>query len=162
MKTRIRIVIIWCLVIAWMMGIFYLSHQSSVQSGEISEAVAEKVYENVDLTPERFEYKKESWLIAHYEHFVRKLAHLCIYIALGGLLSIAVSQHIDKKRHVFVISSIIGIIYAVSDELHQYFIPGRSFLIKDILIDSFGVISGAIIVVLVMKFITNIRKRRKN
>ena len=36
----------------------------------------------------------------------------------------------------------IGVIYAVSDEIHQYFVPGRSMQISDIVIDSFGVLSG--------------------
>lgn len=150
--------IIWCLVIVWMAGIFYLSHQSSKSSGNISEAVAEKVYENVDLTPKRFEKKNDTWLLAHYEHLMRKAAHLFLYVILGALLSIAVSQHLDKRINILAVSNVIGIIYAVSDEVHQYFIPGRSFLIKDILIDSLGVIIGTVSVILIMILITKIRK----
>ncbi|MBE6574403.1 MAG: VanZ family protein [Ruminococcaceae bacterium] len=160
MKIKIIKVIIWTLVIIWMSGIFYLSHQSSQASGKVSEAVAETVYKNVDLTPERFEYKKDSWLIAHYEQLMRKLAHLFLYVVLGGLLAMAISLYTKKKNRIFLFSGIIGIIYAVSDETHQYFIPGRSFLIKDILIDSVGVIIGSVLFILLLLVIYKLKKVR--
>lgn len=143
-----------------MSGIFYLSHQTSSQSRAISSVVAEKVYENVDLTPERFEYKNDTWLLAHYEHLIRKAAHLLLYIVLGVLLAIACAGYFKKKRNIFLISSAIGIFYAVTDEVHQYFIPGRSFLAEDIFIDSIGVTIGSLFVIFMLWSIICFRKRR--
>ena len=37
----------------------------------------------------------------------------------------------------------IGTLYAVSDEVHQYFVPGRSCELRDMLIDACGVAVGA-------------------
>ena len=41
---------------------------------------------------------------------------------------------------------IIGFFYAVSDEIHQYFVPGRAMQARDVLIDTAGVFLGICIV----------------
>ncbi len=41
---------------------------------------------------------------------------------------------------------IIGFLYAVSDEIHQYFVPGRAMQTRDVLIDTAGVLLGICIV----------------
>ena len=41
---------------------------------------------------------------------------------------------------------IIGFFYAVSDEIHQYFVPGRAMQSQDVLIDTAGVFLGICIV----------------
>ena len=46
-----------------------------------------------------------------------------------------------ERINVFLISCIICFLYAISDEIHQNFIPGRSGGVKDILIDIFGPIT---------------------
>ncbi|MBR5515268.1 MAG: VanZ family protein, partial [Clostridia bacterium] len=44
--------------------------------------------------------------------------------------------------------------------IHQYFVPGRSAMFKDVLIDFCGVITGFIIVFTVSEMIRFIRKKR--
>ncbi|MFQ6032554.1 MAG: VanZ family protein [Candidatus Zixiibacteriota bacterium] len=44
------------------------------------------------------------------------------------------------KRHVFLLSSLTGILYAYSDEFHQRFVPGRSYDLYDFLADCLGII----------------------
>ena len=44
-----------------------------------------------------------------------------------------------KKKNLIFISIILAIFYAISDEIHQLFVLGRSCAISDILIDSIGV-----------------------
>ena len=53
---------------------------------------------------------------------------------------------------------IIGAIYAISDEIHQFFSDGRSPLIKDVIIDSFGVLFGITIVLGMTKLIKKVKK----
>ena len=43
---------------------------------------------------------------------------------------------------------IIGTAYAVTDEIHQHFVPGRSCELRDICIDSAGVLCGVLITLL--------------
>ena len=46
---------------------------------------------------------------------------------------------------------LIGSFYAASDELHQLFVPGRSGEIKDVLLDSLGVLLGVLLLGLLWK-----------
>lgn len=71
---------------------------------------------------------------------IRKLAHFTEYLILGFLtINMLNKNDISKK---YLISILICIIYATSDEIHQIFVPGRACQIRDILIDSIGSITG--------------------
>lgn len=71
---------------------------------------------------------------------IRKLAHFTEYLILGFLtINMLNKNDISKK---YLISIIICIIYATSDEIHQIFVPGRACQIRDVLIDSIGSITG--------------------
>ncbi|HIU52150.1 MAG TPA: VanZ family protein [Candidatus Merdicola faecigallinarum] len=55
------------------------------------------------------------------------------------------TYNIDVKRKI-TYSFIIGVIYAITDEIHQLFVPGRSGEIRDVLIDGLGIIVGIILI----------------
>ncbi len=67
---------------------------------------------------------------------LRKLAHAAEFAVLGGLLLRALR---DERAALAA-----GIAYAVSDELHQHFVPGRVGSPLDVLIDSVGVAVGVL------------------
>jgi VanZ family protein len=69
---------------------------------------------------------------------LRKLAHAAEYAVLGLLLVRALSN----ERTALV----LGIAYAVTDELHQHFVPGRLASPLDVLVDAGGVAIGVLIV----------------
>lgn len=52
-----------------------------------------------------------------------------------------------------IISFFIGTTYAITDEIHQYFITDRCASIKDVCIDSAGVLTGIFILVILIIFI---------
>ena len=45
----------------------------------------------------------------------------------------------------------IGVLYAISDEIHQGFIPGRTPQITDVMIDTMGVVLGMLCVLILFK-----------
>ena len=61
----------------------------------------------------------------------------------------------------FLFSQIIGTGYAITDEWHQYFIPGRSAQVSDILLDAVGVLTGIILVILLQKLSSKINDRKR-
>jgi VanZ family protein len=65
---------------------------------------------------------------------LRKLAHAAEFAVLGFLLLRAV------RRDGAALA--LGIAYAVSDEVHQHFVPGRAGSPLDVLIDVAGVAVG--------------------
>ncbi len=76
-----------------------------------------------------------------------KLIHLLEYLFLGILLTRAIKNyypHLDRKK-VFFLVSIAVFSYGLSDELHQYFVPGRVTALSDALADGLGGILGNLI-----------------
>ncbi|PIR43554.1 hypothetical protein COV24_01895 [candidate division WWE3 bacterium CG10_big_fil_rev_8_21_14_0_10_32_10] len=41
-------------------------------------------------------------------------------------------------------ATVFAIMFAISDEIHQHFVPGRGPAFKDVLVDTFGIILGNI------------------
>jgi len=121
--------LMWVGTVLWMAVIFGLSSQVATTSNNVSHSVSEKVVQAVKTVVPPVNITADS-----INHLVRKYAHFIAYAILGIWLSLTM---IPKSR---VIS--IGVIYAISDELHQMFVPGRGPSVKDVLIDSSGVIMG--------------------
>jgi hypothetical protein len=67
----------------------------------------------------------------------RTVAHAAIYAVLGALLLRALERGLASVAG--------GIAYAVSDEIHQHFVPGRSSSALDVAIDALGVVAGVAI-----------------
>ena len=47
----------------------------------------------------------------------------------------------------------VGVLYAISDEIHQLFVPGRTGCILDVGIDTLGIITGIIIFMIFIKIL---------
>lgn len=138
--NAIRIILI-ILTLSVMAIIFALSadtaDESDAKSDAISDSIVYQILGNFDLTDEQIET-----LVRRCVVIVRKTAHFLEYAALGFLLaSVFVSFGLKTKLNI-PISFIIGALYAMSDEIHQYFVPGRSCQASDMLLDSSGVITG--------------------
>jgi VanZ family protein len=68
---------------------------------------------------------------------LRKVAHAVEFAILAALL-------VRALRNPWW-ASVLGIAYALSDEIHQSFVPGRQGAFLDFAIDSVGVVAGAIL-----------------
>lgn len=129
----------WLPVIVWMTIIFYLSHQPSEASNELSTGLIETVAGMIQSLIPILKINIES-----YTFIVRKLAHLIAYFILGYLVTRALNRHTMKISEVIIIAFFICVLYALSDEVHQLFVPGRSGEVRDVLIDSVGAVIGII------------------
>jgi VanZ family protein len=69
---------------------------------------------------------------------LRKVAHAAEFAVLGFLLLRALGRELPALA--------LGIAYAVSDELHQHFVPGRQGSLLDVFIDAVGVAVGVLLV----------------
>jgi VanZ family protein len=69
---------------------------------------------------------------------LRKAAHLAEYAILGALLVRAVVSP--------WVAVTLGTFYALTDELHQHFVPGREASLVDVVIDAVGVSVGVVAV----------------
>jgi len=82
-----------------------------------------------------------------YDFFLRKLAHITEYLIFTFLLYRAFSGSFNMNVfRFFMYPAAFSLLYAISDEIHQYFVLGRSCSAQDVLIDSIGIIGFYILI----------------
>lgn len=155
-KIIVRRVIFAMLIIINCVIIFRFSSQNSEQSSETSGGIVNKICDIISKINENVNREKINDTITF---IVRKCAHFFIYTLLGiWLISFFNTFDITTKRKVLICLA-LGILYASSDEFHQKFVSGRSAEIRDICIDSCGILFGNLIVILFGKISKSIRRK---
>lgn len=128
------------LVVIWMAVIFVFSHDTGEASSQKSDGL---IINTIEFLLERdlSDAEKVKWL-DYFVVPVRKSAHIISYFILGWLMINFVKEFrlIDKRTYIFAF--ILCILYAISDEVHQHFIPGRSGEVLDVAIDGVGSFLG--------------------
>ena len=130
------------LLIGWMLVVFRFSADNASESKNISDEVTRFLFNN-NISEENVE---------NLSVFIRKSAHFILYAFGGILISICFILNYNRKN-VYILCQLFGTLYAISDEIHQIFVPGRAFMIFDIFIDSLGVFLGIIIIRYIVKHV---------
>lgn len=158
-KIQIVRIILVILIIINCLVIFKFSSEQSEKSDNRSGVVVEKIIElnpeNKKLSSEELAKKKEKIVTP-----VRKTAHFTVYTCLGVLLYTFSKTFKGKEKWKVLASILLAFLYACSDEVHQYFVPGRSCEFRDVCIDTCGVVFGIIIVSLIYGGFRVIRKKQ--
>ena len=138
MKNK-KIIISWILLALWMAFIFYMSSCNGNVSSDQSGTIAYVLHNILGIN-----YSDKLIFI------IRKCAHVSEFFILSILVINLVSKY--NVKHIYFISFIVCVLYASSDEFHQLFVPGRSGLVTDVLIDLIGVVLGLLLVFLIRCF----------
>jgi VanZ family protein len=84
--------------------------------------------------------------------YADKVIHFLIYAGLGLLIAWSLRATVKLPRaQLVLLAAALTTLYGVSDEVHQLFVPGRSFEVADALVDALGGIAGALAAVLLAK-----------
>ena len=141
---RAKKIIVWIALLSVMIGIYLFSSQNADASDSLSEGLLSKIIERVIESFSQMEDGAKAELISQYNRLIRKCAHYSIYTLLGFILSRLWKFYKSQDRAFWKVL-LIGALYAVTDEIHQLFVPGRSGSIIDVLIDTAGVLTGIIL-----------------
>ena len=138
MKNKVTI-LLWGLVITWMMVIFCFSNQPATESQGTSDSVIH-VALNIAEKIVKIQLSKDTknTITENVSFVVRKLAHFTVYLILGLLVSLLCSRYSLPFKQLLLLSILICILYACTDEFHQLFVLGRSGELRDVCIDSLG------------------------
>lgn len=127
--------------------IFSMSCENAEKSSNTSGETIRIVLSVVPEFEKQSEEVKEN-VVEKLQFITRKSAHFIAYMILGILASGFILQYKNIKKK-YLLAFLICVLYAISDEIHQLFVPGRAGQVRDVLIDSSGSLLG---VVLVMAF----------
>lgn len=130
--------------------IFGFSSQNGEQSGGISRKITEGILEKSNRYNNLKEEEKKP-ILHRTESIIRKMAHFSIYTVIGILLMGLLCTYKIKNKWRIVITIVTGMLYAISDEFHQSFSPGRTPKITDVYIDTLGVFLGVLLILLIVK-----------
>ncbi|MEW9053834.1 MAG: VanZ family protein [Neobacillus sp.] len=139
----------WILAaIAWMASIF-MATQLPYFTGQNTAKVIEKavVKERVAVENPGATSKEVNKL----NLLVRKSTHVIVF----GILALLLYKSMEPLRFSYLLAWFTTTLYAITDEWHQSFVPGRSAAFQDVILDSMG----ALVALYILFFINTYVKR---
>jgi len=131
--------------------IFALSAQPAAESSSLSGGIIRRMLELAVKDFDAYGPALQATIIESFQDVVRMAAHLIAYMVLGALCMLAISRYRLNILRQIAFSLAICIAYAISDEIHQTFVDGRSAQISDLCIDSVGALLGILVIALIFK-----------
>ena len=162
LKDIVLFVIFLILVVFWMGVIFKFSSANGEKSTGTSRSSLEKI---ITLFNKNIDKERLDEIVIKYDVVLRKFTHFSGYL-VGGVLLYFMYFYLNKLvnyklKYIKMYSVVTGSIYAMTDELHQHFVSGRSGEIKDVVLDTSGVIIGVVIVWAVITAIKSLKIKPK-
>ena len=111
---RLGTIVHWLPALAWMGLIFVLSEQSGLRVSDD----------------------------ASVDEPLRVIAHLGTYAILAGLLLFALTSRMPPTAQAAVLAFGLAVLYGVTDEMHQAFVPDRTGQLSDVVTDAIGAAVG--------------------
>ena len=157
MSKNLILFLLVLLVLAIAMTIFLFSAQTGAESGSVSHDLMEGIADFLHMKAEGREF---------LHLLIRKAAHMAEYAALGAsvcvllfyLADIQYLKHLPDFRAA-VCALIFSSLFAVTDEIHQAFVPGRGPAFTDVLIDTVGAAVGIAVIFFIGRYQ---RQKKKN
>lgn len=142
--------------------IFSFSAEDSGESTETSISVTEMSAQILIQDYDKLEKPQQQLIVENLNPFIRKLAHFSLYMLLGTSLYFTARSFAPPIKKKAVAAITVGAAYAVIDEIHQIFVPGRSAQITDVLIDTSGIITAVLIYWLITVAAAEVKKSIRN
>lgn len=127
--------------------IFTFSGQNGAESSSLSYDVGFHFY---DIINNIFGLNLSTSQIADYamtnQFYIRKAAHITEYFLLAMSVSLPLYVYKIRGFKLSILATLFCVAYAFLDEYHQSFTSGRSAQLRDVAIDSIGIVAGVIVV----------------
>ena len=154
MKKILLLCTLLVTAIAWMAAIYKLSDMNTNKSnGKSTDIIALFIEDTLDVTNEygiTSSHPTDSKL-ARVSQLVnapmRKVMHASVYLTLAFFVILFISILLNNKHYwlALIMTMIICISFAITDEYHQTFVSGRTGQLLDVFIDSAGAFIGTCI-----------------
>ena len=133
-------IISFIVLILWMIVIFSFSSADANKSTGTSDKVITTMIKIKDkITNNETPNNEKEIIVKNSSFYIRKIAHITEYLILGFLMFNLLKQYSVTNIY-YAIG--LSILYSCTDEFHQLFISGRSGSIRDVLIDTIGILIG--------------------
>jgi VanZ family protein len=130
-SSKNKLILKYLALITWLVVIFLFSNQVATDSSQLSGEVVNTIKPWFQSIPESI-----------LTFLTRKAAHIGLYFVLGLVTYSIALEYKLRVRDRVLYSWIFVTVYAMTDEFHQMFVPGRSGEVRDVLIDSIAGLVG--------------------
>ena len=158
-KDKIKKYISLMLLFLWMYFIFYMSSKTASESSDISSGICYRLCRIFVKGFDELSLAERTAMASSISYLVRKTAHFIEYSILGVLSVFAARQFLAANHYIW--SAAFSLLYAVSDEVHQLYVPGRSGQINDVLLDFTGITAGLFISWLAVSYVSKRKTRHR-
>ena len=151
-RKRLICALLWAAALGWMAVIFWFSARDGTASEGMSAGIIRFFAARLSPGFSQLDAAAQAAVVESWQFAVRKLAHFSEYAILGSLYAAAVRLSLNgRSGHRTMVLRVglpllLGLAYAVSDEWHQAFVPGRGPAVRDVLIDFAGVLAGTLLI----------------
>ena len=161
-KRLVLLLILLC----WMVLIFWFSSQNSTESASLSSGLLKKL---LSLRPDwdSLTLAQQRTKIRALHTLFRKLGHFSEYTVLGtisallGRIGFPTDDIRQKRVRYYFVPAGFALLYAVGDEIHQCFVPGRTPLVTDVLIDFAGACLGILLTAAAARMIARHKEKKQ-
>ena len=167
MKKSKSKVLLSCIALIVFGAFIYMQSNTPYQDQDMKPLLKEYLHlSSESLPPISFRYDHElvttEQPYAFIEFSLRKLGHVLEYAGLTVLIYLLLSQFVLVSRWTFIFCLLFSLAYAITDEWHQRYTPGRTGHLIDVFtFDLIGILIALIIIGLTRK-IRSIRTRTMN
>ncbi|NLM13957.1 MAG: VanZ family protein [Epulopiscium sp.] len=144
--------VIWILTILWMTAIFLLS----ARPGDLSRQDSAWLLERANLITQEEAMDIENHEAMSLQMWIRKMAHVIIFGGLCMLFYASFYGYVGKAIKTGIWSWSATVLYGITDEIHQLFVPGRGAQIQDVFRDGKGALIGCLIMMAVFLLIERV------
>ena len=149
-----------CIVAIFLLFVFIVIFSLSAQNGQESSKLSDGFIDRMlSILLKDLSIENKAIIIEKISFGIRKLAHFTLYFIVGSDAIMLLKTYKLKNKEQVSIALMIGVVFAVFDEIHQMFVGGRSGEIRDVCIDSCGAAFGMCIVWICWKVGCLIKKK---
>lgn len=144
MKFRRYIFIFLSILV--LLFIFLNSAQVSETSTDFSRGVTRWILSHFVSGFDELDAAGQQRIVEQFNNIVRKAAHFSEYALLGFVVTLLFCQYPrfeESRGRLILLAVVCCMVYAVTDEVHQLFVEGRTGRVLDVLIDTAGSAIGS-------------------
>ena len=149
------------LLILVMAFIFLMSSTNAVDSRNESRAISRVICRIFIRDFDSLPFGTQEAHVGHLNQALRKFAHFFEFALLGSVFYMTLHTWGVKHKIALLVTFGAGIVYALTDELHQGFVEGRAPEVPDVFLDAFGVFFGGLIVWIILYAVMKRRKKKE-
>ena len=150
---------LWALVMVLAVLIFFFSSMDGPESMKMSNGLTYWFIHLFHPDYDSLVPAKQKEIYKLFVVIVRKAAHFTEFAAFGASLTLLLHEH--RARRSVLWAWLAGTLYAGTDELHQLFKGTRTPELRDVAIDSMGVLFGALLIAFLFFLFARISKKKK-